>query len=256
MTSATLTWLRWVAYVLLLSSVIPVGVVITQLIRARRAPFYIARELALKRAKRWVLVALLLVVLGVDLWIVPPRLAPPSRQPPEQVLHTPTPTSVTMITSTPRPTRTPTATPTRRPTATPPFIPTPTSDVPLPESALTPLPSAVPAGEGARIDVITLAADRDDGGQPVDPGNEFPPGDHRVYLFIHYEGMADGVAWTLAMYREGEFLDSTTQLWEWGTEGKTYLYYKPPGGYEPGVYEMRVFIEHRLQGVAQFVIRE
>jgi len=252
-TSPTLTWLRWVAYVLLLASVIPVGVVITQLIKARRAPFYIARELALKRAKRWVLVALLLLVLGIDLLIVPPRLAPASRRSPE---HTPTPTSATMVTPTPRPTQMPTVTPTRRPTATPPFIPTPTSDVPLPESALTPLSSAVPAGEGAHINVITLAADRDDGGQPVDPGIEFPSGDHRVCLFIHYEGMADGVAWTLAIYREGQFLDSTTEVWEWGTEGKTCLYYKPPGGYEPGVYEMRVFVENRLQAVAQFVIRE
>lgn len=114
----------------------------------------------------------------------------------------------------------------------------------------------MPAGVGARISVITLAADRDDSGQPVDPVAEFPPGDHRVYLFISYENMANGVAWTFAIYGEGELLDSSTQLWEWGSQGRTYLYYKPPGGYEPGEYEMRVFIEERLQGVAQFVIVE
>jgi hypothetical protein len=255
-TSPALTWLRWVAQVLLLASVIPVGVVIAQLIKARRAPFYIARELALRRVKRWVLVALLLLVLGLDLWIIPPRLAPVFDRPSEQEPYTPAPTSVTIVTFTPRPTQTPTVTPTRRPTATPPFIPTPTSDVPLPESALSPLPSAVPAGEGARIGVITLAADRDDRGQPVDPATEFPPGDRRVYLFVHYEGMANGVAWTFAIYREGALLDSTTQLWEWGAEGMTYLYYKPPGGYEPGTYEMRVFVEHRLKAVAQFAVRE
>ena len=70
------------------------------------------------------------------------------------------------------------------------------------------------------------------------------------------EGMANGSAWTLAIYREGEFLDAATQLWEWGEQGSTYLFYQPPGGYEPGLYEMQVFIEARLQGVAQFVIVE
>ncbi len=104
--------------------------------------------------------------------------------------------------------------------------------------------------------VITLAVDRDASGQPVDPGTEFPPGNHRVYLFISYESMANGVTWTFATYREGEFLDGTTQLWEWGKQGKTYLYYEPPGAYDPGMYEMHVFIETRLQGIAQFVITE
>jgi hypothetical protein len=122
--------------------------------------------------------------------------------------------------------------------------------------ALTPLPGAVLAGEDAHITIVTLAADKDGAGRPVDPGTEFPPGDHRVYLFIAYDGMANGVAWTFAIYRDGEFLDASTQLWEWGADGKTYLYFKPPGGYKAGVYEMRVFIQDRVQGVAQFVITE
>jgi hypothetical protein len=121
---------------------------------------------------------------------------------------------------------------------------------------LTPLPNAIPAGEDAHITIVTLAADRDQAGEPVGPGAEFPPGNHRVYLFIAYEGMANGVAWTFAIYREGELLDSTTQLWEWGADGGTYLYYKPPEGYEVGRYEMRAFIQDRLQGVAQFAIAE
>ena len=197
---------------------------------------------------------MVLLVLGVDVLVVPPRLAAILSRPAEPTPDTPTPTLTPIIAPTLRPTRTPTTTPTRRPTATPPFIPTPTPAISPPESALTPLPSAVPAGEEAHITIVTLAADQDEDGQPVDPGAEFPPGDHRVYLFISYEGMANGVAWTFAVYRAEEFLDSSTQLWEWGAEGRTYLYYKPPGGYEPGIYEMRVFVEDRLQGVAQFVI--
>jgi hypothetical protein len=251
-----LAWMRWIAYVVLLASIIPVMMAIYQMDRARRAPFYAARGAALQRVRRWALVALLMVVVALILLVVAPRLAKILDWPEEPAEGAPTPTGAVMVTPTVRPTRTPTATPTRRPTATPPFIPTPTTDVALPESAATPLPDAVPAGEGAHITFITLAAERDEAGQPVDPGTEFPPGDHRVYLFISYEGMANGVAWTFAVYQDGELLDSATQAWEWGAAGKTYLYFKPPGGYEPGLYEMQVFVEEQLKGVAQFVVTE
>jgi hypothetical protein len=251
-----LTWLRWIAHVVLLASILPVMMAVYQMDRARRAPFYVARVAALQRVRRWALVALLMVVVALSLLVVAPRLARILGRPAEPARDTPTPTTVVIVTSTSRPTRTPTVTPTRRPTATPPFIPTPTSDVALPESAATPLPDAVLAGEGARITFITLAADRDEAGQPVDPGTEFPPGDHRVYLFISYEGMVNGVAWTFAIYQDGELVDSATQMWEWGAAGKTYLYFKPPEGYETGLYEMQVFVEERLQGVAQFVVTE
>jgi hypothetical protein len=261
LTTLTLDRLRWVVYALLIASAIPAGLVVSQLIKARRAPYYVMRRDALRRATHWTLVALILLALAATLLVIVPHLAVVMYGPGKATLDIPTLTSsvsVDTVTVTPslRPTRAPTITPTRRPTATPPLIPTLTPSVPPPDTALTPLPSAVPAGEDARIIVITLAGDRDASGEPIDPGIEFPPGDHRVYLFISYEGMANGVAWTLAIYREGELLDETTQLWEWGEQGRTYLYYKPLEGYKPGVYEMRVFVEARLQGIAQFMVTE
>jgi hypothetical protein len=258
LTDPVLVWMRSIAYILLIAAVAPVSVVVSQLIKARRAPYFAMRQAALKRGRRWILAALVVLVVAIDLLVVPPRLAVLLHRSEQPELDTPTSTPAPTITATPtsHPTRTPTVTPTRRPTATPPFIPTLTPKVPPPESALTPLPSAVPAGDDAHITIITLATGRDDAGQPVDSGAEFPRHTPRVHLFICYEGMRNGIAWTFAIYREGELLDSATQLWEWGIEGKTDLYHEPPGGYEPGVYEMRVFIEDRLQGVAQFMIRE
>ena len=249
-------WLRWGAYVVLLAALVPTAIVIVQFVKSRRAPYYAMRVDALKKVKRGMLVALVLLVLGIDLLVVPPRLATILPRPTPDAPLTPLPTSTAVTVPTLRPTRAPTTTPTRRPTATAPFIPTSTPAVSPPESALTPLPAAVPAGEGARITIITLAAGHDEEGQPVAPGSEFPPGDHRVYLFIAYEGLSNGVAWTFTIYREGELLDSATQLWEWGADGRTYLYYNPPGGYEAGIYEMQVFVESQLQGVAQFIITE
>jgi len=256
LTALTLSQLHWVAYGLLIASVIPVGLAIPQFIKARRARYYATRREALGRATRWVLAALVLQVLAITLLVVAPRLV--------AIVSTPTPTpTVTptvmpIFTSTPRPTRTPTATPTRRPTATPPLIPTPTPAIPPPDAALTPLPSAVPAGEDAHITLVALAIEKDESDRPVEPGNEFPPGDHWVYLFFTYEGMENGVARTFAWYKEGEFIEfcSDTGLWEWGERGRTWYGCRPPGGWEPGSYEIRVFIETLLQGVAQFVIVE
>ncbi len=257
-------WLRWFAYTLLLTSAIPAGLTIYQLIRARHAPYYVLRREAFTRAKRWLLASLSLEAVAVLLLLAAayiPNLMPVSL--PTSTM-TPTATATRAPTATPRPTRTPTTTPTRAPTATPPFIPTPTQAVPVPEMALSPLPSAVPAGEDARIAVITLATEEDAAGQPVDPGNEFAPGDHRVYLFFTFEAMQRGVPTTFAWYRDEELIEfcSDTWLWgqaeerDWGEKGRTSYYCKPPVGWEPGTYEIRVFIETRLQGIAQFAIRE
>lgn len=262
MTPLILDQMRWVAYALLIASAVPAGLAVAQLVRARRAPYYALRREALRRGKRWVLTALVWLAFAIAVLIVPSRLADILSAP--APVPTATAATVPARTPTPRPTRTPTTTPTRRPTATAPFIPTSTPDVPLPESALSPLPSAVPAGEDARITVITLAAEADDLEQPVDPGTEFPPGDHRVYLFFTYEGMQNGVATTLAWYKDGEFLDFCSDTWawglaegrEWGEAGRTSYYCKPPGGWESGAYQVHVFIETRLQGTAQFVITE
>ncbi|HET90714.1 MAG TPA: hypothetical protein ENN99_08255 [Chloroflexi bacterium] len=251
-------WLRWLGYVLLAASAIPLAMVIRLLVRSRQAPFYAVRQGAIQRLKPWLLALALLLVLGTGLFVLPPYLIEmlSGAREEEQPLDVPPSTPAMAVTFVSLPTSAPTATPTRRPTATPPFIPTPTPVLSPPASALTPLPSAASPSQDAHITIVTLAADRDEEGQPVDAGDEFAPGNRQVYLFISYADMADGVPWTFAIYREGELLDSTTRLWEWGPDGRTSLYYTPPGGYRPGVYEMRVFIGERLQGVAQFVIAD
>ena len=258
MTPLTLGLIRWVAYALLIVAAVLVGLAITQLITARRAPIYVMRRNALTRATRWGLAALASLAVAVLLLLVVPSLLAAV---PASVLPTVTLTSVPTATS--RPTPIPTITPTRRPTATPPFIPTGTPAILPPESALSPLPSAVPAREDAHIAIITLAAEKDASDQPVDPGVEFPPGDHRLYLFFTYEGMRNGTTTTFAWYKDGQLIDycSDTWLWglvegrEWGESGRTSYFCKPPGGWAPGTYEIRAFIETRLQGIAQFVIK-
>lgn len=122
----------------------------------------------------------------------------------------------------------------------------------------------MPAGPDAQITILTLALE-EESGEPVDPGFEFPPGDHRVYLFFEYTGMEQGVVWTYAWYQDGEYRDGNTCLWGvreegcpriFGRRGDNFLYYRLPGGYVPGVYDVRIWIGGEFQDSAQFMITE
>ena len=152
---------RWIAYVLLAASAIPLGFSIPRLIKAQRGAYYMVRREALGQATRFLLIRVLLQIIGVTLLIVGPRLVrrlvvTPTPAPTATRTPSPSATATSTPTLTPRPTRPPTVTPTRRPTATPPPIPSPTPLAPLPDTALTPVPSAIPASEEASI---TLRAD-------------------------------------------------------------------------------------------------
>ncbi len=110
----------------------------------------------------------------------------------------------------------------------------------------------------ARIELGSIATERGEDGRPVDPGTEFAAGSHAIYLFFSYSGMENGVARTFAWYKDGEFWPrcSSYGLWDWGARGATHFYCRPSDGWEPGEYEIRVFVEFRLQGIARFVVSE
>lgn len=250
--------LRWVAYALMILSALPFGLSIPQFLKSRRAPYYILRERALRRAKTWVMVGLAVFCLGLIVLILAPRLA----HPPSSTVPTPTGPAVITLTPSAAPsssaTPPPSATPTPRPTA----IPSPTSESPLPTvppSGLpTPPSSPLPAGPDAEIEFTALAMEKDASGLPVNPGSEFPPGQHAVYVFFTYEGMRNGVERTFAWYKDDDFFErcSQTALWEWGDRGRTSYFCEPSSGWEPGSYEVRVFVEDVLQFVAEFEITE
>lgn len=245
----------WGAIAVLALGAIAIGMSVLFFRRARLAPYYILREIARRKGLRWLMVATVSLPVGMGLLYLHIRLPTlSSPTPPPHLTAAPTATETAIRTPTSRFTPFPSATPTRRLTATPPLIPTPTPFYPLPETALSPLPGAVPAGPEAEILFITFAVGEKNG-QPVDPGVEFPPGDHRVYLFFEYRGMARNVVWTYGWYKDGTYLDGATRLWVLNSRGVNYLYFKPPGGYEPGVYEVRIWIEGRFQGSRQFLIR-
>jgi hypothetical protein len=146
------------------------------------------------------------------------------------------------------PTATPSATATPSPSATPEVFP--------PHIALTPIPGAVPAGEDARIELTAVAAEKTDGGRPLGPADLFRPDEDAIYVFFSYTGLEDGVSRTFAWYKQGDFWPtcSDASLWEWGPRGATWYFCQPSEGWEPGEYEVRVFIETDYQGALGFTI--
>jgi hypothetical protein len=135
---------------------------------------------------------------------------------------TPTPV-VVIITTTPVFTPTETLFPTFTPNATP-LV-----------SNVTPLPDA-------QITITALDDQMSANLAPVSPRVLFDAGVRRIYLFVEFRGMAQGVLWKRALYRDGELLDNSSYLWGMETEGKTYFFFGNDNGFEPGTYEIRVFI--------------
>ena len=266
--NAITPYLRLLAF--LFFALVVVGIIfgVLYLRRARTDRYYVMREKARRRAVWWLsgsgvmfAVGILLLVMSARSPSSPPPDPVPSPAPTAQATDTaePVATYVPIDDSTPTVIPSPEAT---RPTATPPFIPTPTPAYPVPDAILTPLPGAVAAGPEAQIDLVTFSADVENG-RPVDPGFEFPAGDARINFFFEYSGMAQGVTWTYAWYQNGEYLDGNTCLWGlrdedcpsiFGRSGTNYLFYRLPGGWVPGSYEVRIWVEERFQGTSRFIV--
>jgi hypothetical protein len=235
--------LRWIAYGLLIGSVVPAGLSIPQFVKSRRAKYYVIRREALQRAMRWLLIMGIMQAVAIALLIVCPLLQ--SGAPTPEATATPTEVpaeTAPSLAATPRPTAAPTAAPTK----TPPPTPTATTE---PEASIT-------------FRALSTEVSR---GRPVDPGDTFPPSDHRVYVFFRYEGMQDGLETTADWYKDGEAIDFCSDTWLWGQDedygfggatGASLIYCKPPGGWEPGNYEVRFLIEEQLQFIVEFVITE
>jgi hypothetical protein len=242
---STTILLRWIAYVLLIGSAVPAGLSISQFVKSRRAKYYGIRREALQRALRRLLIMGIMQAAAIFLLVVCPLLR--SGGTPFTPGVTATPTNVPVETArpptvAPHPTNTPTATPTQTP------LPTPTAT----------------AKPEARITFRALSTEVSHG-QPVNPGDAFPPGDYRVYVFFRYQGMRNGLETSANWYQDGEAIDFCSDTWSWGQDedyafggenGASLIYCKIPEGWKPGNYEIRFLIEGQLQFLVEFVVTE
>ena len=159
-------------------------------------------------------------------------------------------------TTSPTPTDTPTmsvviitTTPVHTPTDTP--FPTFTPNI-------TPLVSSVTPDPMAEIRIVGLDDQISDDLMPVDPRTAFEAGITRLYMFVTFRNMTPGVLWHRNLYHNGELVDSSSYLWGLETEGNGYFFFGNDSGFEPGTYEIRLYIGSSPEPVSgtQFTISE
>jgi len=126
-------------------------------------------------------------------------------------------------------------------TAPPGFTPTDTA-FPTFTPQITPVVSDITPLPNAWIGITALDSQISDALAPLSPRTTFEAGAKRIYCFIRFQGMVSGVAWQRHLYRSGEWLDGGSYLWGLETEGVSYFFFGSETGFEPGAYEVRLFI--------------
>jgi len=220
--------------------------------RARTTRFGFVRERALYRARRWMVGTGLLALLGgasAALWAVAVHHP--------EVLPTPIPTATSTLIPSPTP-RPPTATPTWTPTVT--ATPTATAtaapiDAELPTVLRQSRAIEMATSDSASLVEVTMAAG-ERGNKPVNPTSVFASGTRRVYAFLLFDGMSEGVPWTHAWYGEvdGEMREIWGRTESWSRDysrGQVWRYFDCG----VGRFELRVYVGRQLQRTVPFVVQ-
>jgi len=126
-------------------------------------------------------------------------------------------------------------------TATPDYTPTAT---PFPTFTLhfTPIMSSVTPQPGAKLRITALDDQITDTLRPISPRTSFDAGTKRIYLFVEYSDMSEGVLWRRELYKDGVQLSAHSYLWGLERDGEGYFFFGQDTGFEPGNYEIRLYI--------------
>ena len=243
------------------ATVVVLSIIAVNFLRqARLGSYYVQREEARGRGLRLIAVAVLLAVVTFGLSALaeyvgarPTQVAKATSTP--TVSPTPPAVEPTATLTPEEPTRTPlprpTATPLPAPTATPSPTRIPPTD--LPPTLLTPIPLAEPAAENASLGPVQFGSDYVSF-QLTGIRNVFPLDAKIVHATFLVRNMNRNAVWTAAWYREGKYVAGDPLLWTALPNTIGHVYYGPSGGYKPGKWELRLYIEDRLQQKATFTI--
>lgn len=164
----------------------------------------------------------------------------PARTPTSTRTPTPPPTVVVIITATPQ----------ANPSQTVYYTYTPNSTRAPIFPSETPLPNAW-------IAITALDDQLSDAYTPIDPGTEFDSGTTRIYMFVKFRGLSQGVSWKRQLYFGGEPVDEgIEELWMRDAEGEAFFFFGDSDGFAPGLYEIRVYLGDREDPInrAEFTV--
>ncbi len=245
------------SFLLVLVALLAVAVLITfisgvQIIRnSRRLQYYRLRRSRLRTGWRTILAAIILA--GITFVV---------NQFGEPVMYSFYPVTATLaptptITLTPTITQTPTITLTSTPTPTlsESYTPTPTATPHIPLAVEVQFSASVTPPAEAVFSPLRFAQGIDLAYNPINPNTSFNNPVGHMYAIFSYDKMADGVQWTALWYRDGLLAYYETKPWEGGTGGFGFSDWEPdPDRWEPGNYQVQVFIGHEIKVVGDFEI--
>jgi hypothetical protein len=173
--------------------------------------------------------------------IIPPT---PSTTPSPTVTSTPT------ISSTPTITATATITLTPSQTATPTITPTPV----LPEAITVVFLDTVTPPADAALSPIEVARRLDRLNRAITPEETFANPIQKLYGAFTYNNLLDGVRWTAIWLQDGQSVCLETKEWDGGTGGYGYTECDPPDGWQPGDYEIQIYLGETWQVSTRFAV--
>lgn len=176
-----------------------------------------------------------------------PTLAPATATlvpPTSTALPTTATTVVLPPTNTPRPTDIPA--PTAAATATPDFAAL---------LGLTPIFNTTPRPPNADFQMTIESASSIYATSSIPaPVSQYDAGLKRIYLYISFERMEDGVAWSRVLYLNGTPIQGSTVLWNQGAAGRGSFFFGSATGYAAGNYEVRLFVGDQEASRFSFVV--
>ncbi len=276
-------------------AIILLGIAVQKARHARRAAYYVTRRHAQDTANRQFIWAMLLLVIAagtfIASWIIPqearpadlaaqrapaldtvataiivttmlptPDLAPTTEQ--SQSTQLPvadaSPTPSTSTDALPADTATPPPTFTAEPSPLPPqATAVNTAQAPTDIPALTETETAIPApAAGDKHFVLrAIASSIDASGLPVNPSLQFETGVPSIYIFFDFQNVPEGRRLRHNWFRDGGSVYFESLPWERAGNGNAAINWSPARGFDPGIYEVRVFLDDQLQFIANFEVK-
>jgi hypothetical protein len=229
------------------------GTAVSLLYRAQNAAFYglrqDARKLAGQRLVLTVLLALLVAGLLTARMMLPEPTLAQSLWPPTGLFVSatalpepgPSVTDVTEVTA---------ATPELAPTPRPPDVALPTS-TPHPDSTAAPLPNA-----NKRLTFHAVASGMTAAGEPTGVATRFSARTSMIYVFYNYHDVPPRASVRHTWFHNGGSVYFNNDEFDGRVgEGVGAVSWAPSGGFEPGLYEVRIVLGNVPQFVANFEIK-
>jgi len=231
-----------------LGAVISAWRAIRSIRKSRNATYYRIRYRLVSNGWWTMVVAAALVLLAILIGI----LAEPITY--RYFSPSPTNTYTQTISPTPTITLTPTITETPTVTLTPAksYTPTLTSTPFLPDAIEVQFSTTVTPNPGAVFSQLTFSRSTAKF-KAINPQTNFQNPVQKIFITYSYDGMSNGVQWTMLWYRDGELLKYDTSPWSGGTGG--YGMYEldlPAEEWVPGTYQVIFFVGVDWKVVGEF----